>query len=118
MTADAIGLYTTLAASAAALVAIVGGFLVARLVSISAERDGMLRRRRDHQRDLAEAESQLAQAVRERQAEDEREFREELVFRAAAYPTIQPGELAARSKITSSPMHDRIEYAIRLLASV
>lgn len=42
-------LLSTLAESAAAIVAIVGGFLVSRLVAISSERDG-LRRQHDHTR--------------------------------------------------------------------
>ena len=40
----------TLAQSAAVFVAIVGGFLVSRLVAISSDRDG-LKRRYDHARD-------------------------------------------------------------------
>lgn len=40
-------LLSTEAQSAAALVAIIGGFLVSRLVSLSSEREGLRRRRRE-----------------------------------------------------------------------
>jgi hypothetical protein len=46
-------LYSTTAQSAAAIVAIIGGFLVSRLVSLSSERSGLQRRRTELERSLA-----------------------------------------------------------------
>jgi hypothetical protein len=117
MSPNAAELYTTLAASAAALVAIVGGFLIARLVSISQERDGLLRRRRDHQRDFDEAETELAAAVADRLQRDERAFREEMM-RTAVAGAQDPVDLAARSRSTDSSIDDVEQFAVRLLESV
>jgi hypothetical protein len=57
MATDPNWLLSTLSQSAAAVVAIVGGFLVSRVVSLSAERNGLTRRRSEVLRRRADAEA-------------------------------------------------------------
>jgi hypothetical protein len=72
-------LLSTLAESAAAIVAIVGGFLVSRLVAISSERDG-LKRQHQHARDqLSHATTEYDQAHEYRLRQSQRWFREQIL---------------------------------------
>ncbi len=69
-----LALLATLAQSSAAIVAIVGGFLVSRLVQLSSERDGLRRRLQDTRGELAHVEHLYTQAHTYRLSNSESDF--------------------------------------------
>lgn len=70
-------LLSTTAQSAAALVAIVGGFLVSRVVGLQSTREGLLRQRRELSNQRAQVAAELQEVQTTRYQRDIEEFRDE-----------------------------------------
>ena len=66
--ADPNWLLATMAQSAAAMVAVIGGFLVSRIITLSVERQSLDRRSRELEEKTAEVEAALCRARERRQA--------------------------------------------------
>lgn len=117
--ADPNWLLSTTAQSAAAIVAIVGGFLVSRLVSLSAERNG-LGRRRDELDRLIEVKIAELEGIQARIDHQAREwfFGEAMVDLIEADDTPDPDQLVSRYSQAGWSPEDSRAAAERLVAVV
>ena len=108
-------LLATMAQSAAAMVAVIGGFLVSRIITLSVERQNLDRRSRELEEMTAEVETALSEARERRQALSWAWF-----IDVAANPCAQAlgnmpdSELAAKYPIRDMPESEKLGMASRL----
>lgn len=105
-------LLATMAQSAAALVAIVGGFLVSRVVTLSSERQGLERRARDLEQQTQDQAERLKGARQDRRAVSWERFMKraasDCVARYADHGSVSPDWLANEHRDRGVPTREEM----------
>ena len=112
-------LLSTMAQSAAALVAIVGGFLVNRVVTLSSERQGLEQRGRELEQRTQGHQERLRKAAQRRQGAAWVPFKDAHIRscaeRYAEYGSVSPEWLAEKVPVVGTTSEDRLAMAKRLI---
>lgn len=113
--ADPNWLLATMAQSAAAMVAVIGGFLVSRIITLSVERQSLDRRSRELEEKTAEVETVLCRARERRQAMSWDWFVDLAATACAqARGKMPDAELADRHPIRGAPESEMLAMACKL----
>ena len=115
-------LLSTMAQSAAALVAIVGGFLVSRVVTLSSERQGLEQRGRELEQRTQGHQERLRKTTQRRQDAAWPPFKQMNVYtcaqRYAKHGSVTPEWLAEETPMVETTSEDRLALARRLIPLV
>lgn len=115
-------LLATMAQSAAALVAIVGGFLVSRVVTLSSERQGLEQRGRELEQRMKGHQERLRETTQRRQSAAWAPFNDANLRRCAEryaeYGSVSPEWLAEKVPMVGTTSEDRLVLARRLIPLV
>lgn len=108
-------LLATMAQSAAAMVAVIGGFLVSRIITLTVERQSLDRRSRELQATTAEVDAALGEARERRQALSWAWFIDVAATPCAqAWGKMPDAELAAKYPIRGVSESEKLEMASKL----
>ena len=109
-------LLATMAQSAAALVAIVGGFLVSRVVTLASEREGLEQRARDLERQRQDQAERLGEAHHLRQDTCWEQFVDRAAYGVARnYQSLSPERLVDSYWVQGIPREEMLNLVSRLI---